>query len=59
MKRYTVCVVERAYRYVEIEAETPTQATSRVWDQVDWIVQREPDDTDTDVVVDNVEEISL
>jgi hypothetical protein len=59
MKRYTVCVTDHRYHYIQIEAETPTQATNRVWDQIGQIVQREPDDIDTDVVVDSVEEISL
>ena len=59
MKRYTVCVVEHAYRYVEVEAEDETDARDKVWADIENILNKKADDYDTDVVVDSVEDISL
>jgi len=34
MKTYSVCVVSREYRYVEVEAEDESAAKDKVWDKV-------------------------
>lgn len=59
MKRYTICVVDREYRYVEVEAEDGTDARDKVWQDLEAILRKEPDDIDTDIVIDHVEDISL
>lgn len=59
MKTYTICVVERFYRWVEVEAEDQDMARDMVWDKVDSIVGKDPDDSDCDVIVEGWEEISL
>jgi hypothetical protein len=59
MKRYAICVVERAYRYVEVEAEDETDAKDKVWADIENIINKKAEDYDTDVIVDGFEEISL
>lgn len=59
MKTFTVCVVERFYRWVEVQAEDESTAREMVWDQVDSLVGRDPEDSDCDVIVEGSEEISL
>ena len=59
MKRYTVCVVDRAYRYVQVEAESDAHARNIVYTDLDAVLRKKPDDIDTDIMIDHVEEISL
>ena len=57
MNRYGLCVVSKEYRWVEVEAEDDVQAIDKVWDGIESILNRKPEDYDTEVYVENHEPI--
>lgn len=54
MKKYSVCVVSKEYRWVEVEAEDETGAQDQVWVGIESILNRKPEDYDTELFVEAV-----
>jgi len=56
MTKYAICVVSKEYRYLEIEAETESDAVDKAWDKVacGFTADTKPEDTDTDLYVEGV-----
>jgi hypothetical protein len=51
MKKYEICVVSKEYRYVEVEAEDEFDAKDKAWDQIENVLNRKPEDYDTELYV--------
>lgn len=51
MNTYTIVVVSKEYRYVEVTAEDNADAEDKVWAQIDSVLNRKPDDYDTELYV--------
>ena len=57
MNKYVLCVVSKEYRWVEIEAEDDVQAIDMVWGDIENIMSGKPEDYDTELTVESVEEL--
>jgi len=57
MNKYEICVVTKEYRYVEVGAEDDVEAIDKVWLQIENILNRKPQDFDTEVYVEHKEAI--
>ena len=57
MNKYTICVVDRSYRYVEVKAEKESEARDKVWSDLESILRKEPDEIDTDIIIEEVTEV--
>jgi hypothetical protein len=51
MKTYEICVVSKEYRYVEVQAEDESDAKDKAWDQIESVLNRKPEDFDTELYV--------
>ena len=54
MNTYNICVVSKEYRWVTVEAEDVTDAYDKVWVQIESILNRKPEDYDTELFVEDV-----
>jgi hypothetical protein len=55
MKKYSVCVVCKEYRWVEVEAEDEYLARDMAWDDIENIVNKDAEDHDVEVYVEQEE----
>lgn len=51
MKKYEVCVVSKEYRWVTVDADDDIAAKDAVWAGIENILNRKPEDYDTDVYI--------
>jgi hypothetical protein len=53
---YSVCIVHKEYRWVEVEASTKEEAENRVWAMIDhgFLEDRKPEDADTELQTESV-----
>jgi hypothetical protein len=51
MNKYTICVVDRAYRYIEVEAKDGADARNKAWQDLESILRKDPDEIDTDIII--------
>lgn len=59
MKRFAIVVVSKEYRYVEVEAQDEAEAEDQVWTGIENILNRKPEDYDTEVYVEGYQEITV
>ena len=48
---FTICVVSKEYRYVEVEAENQEEAIDKAWDGIENILNGKAEDYDTEMFV--------
>lgn len=55
-KKYSICVVSKEYRWLEIEAETEEDAKDKAWDKIacGFTGDTKPEDTDTEIYMEGV-----
>ena len=51
MKKFSVCVVSKEYRYIEVEAVDEDDAKDKAWDVIENTLNQKPQDYDTEIFV--------
>ena len=56
LKKYSICIVSKEYRWIEVFAGDEAEAKDKVWDEIacGFVGDNKPEDTDTDLYVEGV-----
>lgn len=57
MYKYTIAVVSKEYRWVEVIAEDESEARDQVWMNIDRTLNRKAEDYDTELYIEDSIEI--
>lgn len=55
MPTYTLCVVSKEYRWLDVDAVDAEHALNQAYNDIDNILNRKADDYDTEVIVESFE----